>query len=432
MLVGWRCIATAATIVSCCHAAEVPILVPGAEPSPAAGGVRPPGHEAAIAPPPAIGVLLPITGEYKSFGEPCLKGVRLALGAVGDRLPAVRTVVVDSRGTAGEAAAAYARLAADAGVVAVLGPMLAWELEAVRPAALAAGLTTLTFSQRSTSPDHVLLRFGMTKDDQTRVLAAYAVGERGFRRFGILRPDDRYGSELATSFRDEVERAGARVIADSAYDRAKADFQPDLQKFRAHVPVGENGAPALDAVFLPDSVDKVVLLAPYLAYVGLRGVALLGASGWNRPEALKSGLPSVDGAVFVDGFFLYSFLPEVRNFVDAYRDAYHADPGILDAYGYDAAALVRDAIAGGATTRAAVAAVLRRPARRVGATGVMRLDADGRIERDLFLLTFKEGTVRELERPGAAPDAAQTPVPRAMPIGNVPHPAYDSRGDELR
>ncbi|MGH7859898.1 MAG: hypothetical protein ACREQY_21440, partial [Candidatus Binatia bacterium] len=43
--------------------------------------------------PPAVGVLLPLSGNYQSFGEACLRGIHLAVRAVGQQTPLVRTVV---------------------------------------------------------------------------------------------------------------------------------------------------------------------------------------------------------------------------------------------------------------------------------------------------------------------------------------------------
>ena len=141
------------------------------------------------------------------------------------------------------------------------------------------------------------------------------------------------------------------------------------------------------------------MVTSYLAFVDIRGVQLLGASGWDRPQELLAAMPNVNRGIFVDGFFLYSFRPEVRAFVNAYRDAYHDDPGTLEAYGYDAASLVRDLIAAGSVTRGALLGALRRPFSLRGATGETIVAPGGRIEKGLFLLRIEDGTIREIETP---------------------------------
>ena len=120
---------------------------------------------------PTIGVLLPLSGEYATFGEPALRGIRLALGLENGMQPPIRTIVHDTRGDAAEAARGFQALAADPNVIAVLGPMLAWELETVKPLATAARLATISFSQRAVPAGGPVFRFSMTREDQAAALA---------------------------------------------------------------------------------------------------------------------------------------------------------------------------------------------------------------------------------------------------------------------
>lgn len=345
--------------------------------------------------PPSVGVLLPLSGQYRSFGEACLRGIRLALRAVGSESPILRTVVHDTRGDVAEAVTGFRKLAADPGIIVLLGPMLTPELDAVRP--LGTDLLAVTFSQGMVPAGGSWIRFSMRRQDQARALARYAIVERDLRRWAILHPDDAYGRDLSALFRREVEALGGRVLADVAYDPGKTDFQNDVQRLRNQIGLVDDAPPPIDGVFLPDSADRIALLAPHLAFAGIRDLQLFGASGWNRPEVLRKALPYVEGGILVDGFFLYSFLPEVRSFVDAYRDAYRADPGILEAYGFDAASLVRDAILGGATDRKGLRDRLNQPWVQMGATGRTIFTVDGNVEKSLFLLTVEEGTIREIE-----------------------------------
>ncbi len=378
------------------------------------------------APPPAVGILLPLSGPYRSFGEPCLRGARLALRAFGNETPFLRTVVLDTQGNAAETAAAFRKLAADPGVTAVLGPMLASELDAVRPYLTSTDLPVVTFSQRLLPAGGSWFRFSMTREDQARVLARYAVVERNLKRWAILHPGDSFGHDLAALFREQIESLGGRVLADVAYESGKTDFQSEVQQLRSHIGLVEGEPPPIDGVFLPDSADRIVLLAPHLAFADIQGVQLLGASGWNRPETLLKALPYVEGAVFTDGFFLHSFLPEVRSFVDAYRDVYRADPGVLEAYGYDAADLVKDAILGGAMDRKSLRAKLRQPQVRTGATGWTTITGNGSLEKSLFLLKVEEGTVREVEAREAPAAVAEPSFPERSREG-WPRPDWDSR-----
>ena len=427
-----------------------PERFPPIAPRPAAVQAPPLGSEPAPPRParvtfPTIGVLLPLSGEYATFGEPALRGIRLGLGTDGGTQPPIRTIVHDTRGDAAEAGRAYQAFAADPNVIAVLGPMLAWELEAVKPLATAARLATISFSQRAVPPGGPVFRFSMTRDDQAAALAEYVVAERGLGRFAILHPDDSYGGELASAFRSEVTRRGGQVLAEVGYDRTRVDFQQDVAKLRSRLGMREGASPTpeaaapppIDAIFIPDSADKVALIVPFLAYLDLRNIQLLGANGWNQPEVLQRTQGALDGAIFVDGFFLYSFLPEVKQFVDRYRDAYAKDPSILEAFGGDAAKLVREHFLAGAGDRTTQLRELLSSSIVRGATGISRFSADGRIDRSLFVLRFAEGAVEELDRSSIlppmreggpqSPDRAGFPYPTPRPGVRYLRPEFDSR-----
>jgi len=140
--------------------------------------------------------------------------------------------------------------------------------------------------------------------------------------------------------------------------------------------------------------------------------------------------------VFVDGFFLYSFQPEVRAFVNAFRDAYGANPGVLEAYGYDAARLVLGDVQSGAIDREWMLERMRMPGVVKGATGWTVRRADGSLEKQLFLLTMRDGTVHEIER--AAPAFSEAvPAARGLPPsaprpGTWRPPDWDSRNPVVR
>jgi ABC-type branched-subunit amino acid transport system substrate-binding protein len=354
-------------------------------------------------------------------------------------------VVIDTRGEGGGAAEGYRRLVGDPGIVAVLGPMLSWEVAAVRDEAALAGLSVIAFSQKEFPPGAPVFRFSMSKEDQAGTLAAYAVTELGLRRWAILHPEDNYGQDLAILFRDRVESLGGEVRAVVGYDPEKTDFQENVQRLQSRIgvwhstgrktPKGEEEKELevlVDGVFLPDSAKRIALLAPHLAFFDIRNVQLLGASAWNDGEVLLEALPYVNGSVFVDGFFLYSFRPEVRGFVNAYRDAYGSNPGILEAYGYDAARLLLTEIRSGAGDRQRMAAHLRFPRLVTGATGWALRRADVSVEKSLFLLRVTDGTIREIERAAPEAPAFRIPEEEAAPQGQGEpwrRPEFDSRSE---
>ncbi len=412
------------------------IILPQAEVvvTPAPGAASPPPSVAGPAPvaaPPAIGVVLPLSGRFQSFGESCLRGVRVALGLLDGQTPSTRVVILDSKGESKEAGAAYLKLANDPSIVAVIGPMMSADVDEILPYAQGFELPTFSFSPTEVMEGGPMFRFSLTKEDQASLLARHAVGERGLRRWAVLHPDDAYGREISAQFRRAVQRLGGHVEADVSYAAGKTDLQNEVKQLQAKI-VPAAGQPAIvDGIFVPETADRLAAITSFLAFVDIRNVPLFGGSGWDRPQALLSA--NVDGGTFVDGFFLYSFRPEVRTFVDRYRDAFHGDPGTLEAYGYDAATLVRSLIQAGTTSRTALLAELRRPHVYRGATGQTVFAAGGKLEKGLFLLKVEEGTVRELDTSATSLQATGSEISdpsRASQGGG--HPEFDSRNVDDR
>ena len=59
-------------------------------------------------------------------------------------------------------------------------------------------------------------------------MALYAVNRLGFKRFGILAPDDNYGQTLADSFQKTVEAVGGTVTASQTYPPGFTDYKKQL------------------------------------------------------------------------------------------------------------------------------------------------------------------------------------------------------------
>lgn len=354
-------------------------------------------------PPPRTGVLLPLSGQYATYGQRSLNGIKLALGQAADAL-----VVRDDRGEAQVGRAAIDELAGDPSIGAVIGPLRSKVAETVAPRAERAGLPLVVLAQQEGLSGRWIVQPAMTAERQAAELAEYAVGSQGLRKFGILYPNDPYGSALAQAFRQQVEQRGGRVVGSVTYDANQKEFSVELLSLDKWI--RDDG---MQAVFIPDFAQTAVPLASQLRQAH-PGVALFGSNGWNDPAALGPAAADIDGAVFVDGFFATSQRRATQDFVAAYRAAYGgATPDILEAQAYDAAKLVAAALQSGARSRPQMIAALQSPRTIEGAAGAVSVGPNG-VQRQLFLLRIASGTISEV--PSARPAPAPPPVPPPVPV----------------
>ncbi len=289
-----------------------------------------------------IGVLLPLTGEFAAYGQRSLNGIKLGLGPLAEQL-----IVQDTRGDAATARGALDGLIADRSVLAVIGPLRGKVSEVVAPRAESAGLPLVTLSQQDGPTGQWVKQPAMTAARQAAELAEFAVSTQGLRRFGIFYPSDPYGIGLSDAFRDEVQKRGATVVGSMVYDPNQREHSVEMLSLAKWI-----SGDGLQAVFIPDFAASAIPLAVQLRKAH-PDVFLLGSNGWNDPAVLGPAAMELDGAVFVDGFFASSTRRGTQEFVAAYRGAFGgAVPELLEAQGYDAALLVRQALQGGARAAA--------------------------------------------------------------------------------
>jgi ABC-type branched-subunit amino acid transport system substrate-binding protein len=391
-----------------------------------------------------LGVVLPLSGDFADFGEESLRGILLAAG-VFDPPPGsatnVRVLIRDTRGRPERAAEAVRDLAKHDEVSAILGPLLAGECEAAAEAAQRAGVPLLALTSREeiAATRSQVLRVRTRPKEEVATLVDHAVRELGARTFAILYPNDAYGLGLRDLFWDAVEEQGGAVVGVARYDPQATDFAEPIRRLVGYVllspeeqqalqkreqmlrrarrlppekalelreqaraltgPEGEPLPPIVDfdALFIPESHEKVVLIAPQLAFHEALGTRLLGPSGWYHPDLVPIGRDHVEGALFTAQFFPESELPMVREFTDRYLETFAATPEAFAAQGYDAANLVLMQLANGRHSRDDVRRGVLATRAFPGVTGVLSMRADGNARKRPFLLGIERGQIVQLE-----------------------------------
>jgi ABC-type branched-subunit amino acid transport system substrate-binding protein len=351
---------------------------------------------------PRIAVLLPLSGQYATYGERSLNGIKLALGEQGAGI-----VVRDTKGDPAVGRALLDELAGDPTIGVVIGPLRSKVAEAVAPRAERAGIPLVVLSQEGIS-GRWIVQPAMTADRQAAALADYAISQN-LKKIGVLYPNDPYGTALSNAFRAEMGHRGGQVVGAITYDPHQTEFSVELLSVDKWVK--DDG---LQAVFIPDFAQTAIPLATQLRQAQ-PGIVLLGSNGWNDLTKLGPAADAIDGAVFVDGFFASSQRRATQEFVAAYRSAYNSTPEILEAQAYDAAKLVTGALQSGARSRDQLISALRNPRPVEGAAGAIMAGPNG-LQRQLFLLRIANGMISEIAptRPVAA--SAPPPVPVAGPV----------------
>jgi branched-chain amino acid transport system substrate-binding protein len=411
--------------------------------------------------PVAIGVVLPLTGEYREYGQKALESIQLGAGVFeeprADR-PALVLVIRDTAGKAEQAAAMVEELVYNEHVACILGPMFTGEAyaAAIKAQELEVPLLALSARPGLTEVGGYVFRNFLTLEAQAAALVGYAMGPLQVKKFAFLYPNDKYGVGFVNAFWDEVKRRGGEVRAVERYEPDTKTFAEPVKKlvgrywvqarweYISEVIKARKSAksklelehlidklrkslkPMVDfqAIFVPDYFENVALLAPGLAFEDIvlktssqyqktrtkdslgyepDMVYLLGGNGWNNLKLVEWAERYVQGAIFTDGFFLDSNRPVTRMFVAKFKTQFDRNPDAVDAHAHDSAAMVRQVVEGPRPqTRPAFREALLRLTGFEGATGRTRFREDREAEKELFLLTVKREEIKEIEL-GPAP-----------------------------
>jgi len=399
--------------------------------------------------PHVVGVLLPLSGRYKSVGEQLKQAIDLAAAAAqAEQGGSMRFIYADTQGEPGAAAAAVDKLVHEDRVAVIVGPLVGDDAEAAAYAAERLGVAMVSLSQREGLPQigTCIFRVGMTMTMQAKAAADYAIDVLGLKRFAILYPSYDYGEDLTNAFWDAVRAKQGFVVGAERYDPGETTFKQPVRRLAGRYRVvygnpggqncydssgldcgavrtyfSENMPPVVDfdAIFIPDNAKTVGMIAPAIPFEEieidtrsaavykkaermlrrtgreLKLVQLLGASGWNHPALARYGGKWVEGAFFPDGFYAGGAANEAAaRFVAEYKKAYQREPTSLEAYAYDAAMLASFILsAAPPKTRRDVAQALDVLERYPGVTGDLTFDAAGEMQSRLVMLTVKDGQI---------------------------------------
>lgn len=373
-----------------------------------------------------IGVVLPLSGKYKIYGESALHGIECAAGVVQPCTSPlhVELVVKDSKGDPATAVTAVEELVGQDKVIAIIGPLMSKEVEPAAQKAQELKVPLVSLSQKDgvTEIGDYIFRVALNSSSQVQTLVNYAVKQKGLKRFGILYPRNTYGETFRAEFVETVTTAGGEVVTEKTYGEEVVNIVDATQKPQSglstdgtyHGP-GERGAAAtggaevvtakpriptisgVDAVFIPDSYRAVVNIMKYGTPSAFQGMQLLGTNRWNEMGLLDVA-PQVEGAVFVDGFFAQSLDVGVQQFVETFRQAYQITPTIIEAQSFDAGRLVLKAVENGGRRPGSMRSALAKLSNVKGLTGRISFSAARDAQKQLVLLTVSNGSIVELRK----------------------------------
>lgn len=372
-----------------------------------------------------IGVLLPLSGDLRAFGQEALNAIQVA--ATSAYAEGIEFAVQDTGTSESQLSEALNRLIQEEKVTAIIGPLTGKETEFVFERAEVAKVPVISLATKESveAVGQYGFRSLLTIEDQVKAMARFIESDLGAKRVAILYPDSAYGWDVVDLAKPAFEDRGLKISQMQMYASGATDFkdqlrrmtrldQPKVRKSEL-CPKDPKEGPALpgcvkksqdlkplidfEVLFVPDFADTVGLLLPTLPYVQLYGVQVVGLSGYNSSKLIERGGEAAEGVVFTDGYLSSSSNFPTRFFKERYKKLAGKEASRLAAEAFDvgmlSVSILKSEVKG--LSRDDFADRLKDVRRFPGVTGELYSD-DHRIKKTPKLLIVRDGVIRELAK----------------------------------
>jgi len=375
---------------------------------------------------PRVAILLPLSGEHAELGQAMLNASQLALFHFADKT--FELLPQDTKGTANGALDA-ATLAIGDGAALILGPLFARSVEVISPAARAAGVNVIAFSNDRTIAGEGVFTMGFLPDEQVQHVVAYAA-KQGRRRFAVLAPSNNYGTTIADALKQTVEVYGAQVSESAFYDPKSEDFEliikrlanydarreallarrsllearnddvakKAIKRLKNRQTLGEASFDALLVAAGGKTLQSIAALLPYYD-IDPEKIRVLGTGQWD--VAGVGSEPALVGA-----WFAAPASSGRLEFMNQYKNIYGNLPPRLSTLAYDATALAAF-FANGARKKVTETEVREKktvfdlseitaPQGFMGLDGIFRFLPSGVVQRGLSIFQVQERDIKTI------------------------------------
>ena len=220
-------------------------------------------------------------------------------------------------------------------------------------------------------------------------IAEYSIKEMGIKNFAVMTRNDGYGNSITEFFKKKVKELGGTVTTAQSYQPAEKDFKAYLIKIQAT---------KSDAVMLTGFFADSGLITKQAGELGITP-KIIGQNTLTAPSYRKIAGTASEGAVFSA-----NYLPGVvktdaaESFIKDWKEKHGKMPEVYAAHGYDALAVILEAMKMGDPTPASIQKNLLKITNFDGASGtIKKFNPNGDVEKDVVIVKIDGGKLIPLK-----------------------------------
>ncbi len=292
-----------------------------------------------------IGLVLPMSGPFASYGKQIEHGVRLYLAANGDTVAGRKIELIirdDAPGTSGDVSKRLAQeLVVNDRVDVLAGFGLTPAAFAVAPLATQAKRPMVVMNAATsaiTTKSPYIVRTSHTLPQDTAPIATWAA-KNGIRKVFTLVADFGPGHDAEEQFKKTFTAAGGEIVGELRVPVKNPDFAPYLQRVK-------DAKPNAVFLFLPPGADTIAFMKNFqdrgLAQAGIR---VIGTGDLTDEDILDAlGEPAL-GVITAHHYSQAHKSAENAAYTEAYAKAYPKDrPNYMSVAGYDGMRLIAEVL----------------------------------------------------------------------------------------
>ncbi|MDZ4041955.1 MAG: ABC transporter substrate-binding protein [Eubacteriales bacterium] len=348
------------------------------------GGTTPAGGEEI-----RIGLIAPLTGDVKTFGESVKNAFEMAMEEVDYKVGdfTIKVFIEDDRNMATEAVNVADKLITQNKVSAIVGSVTSSSTIPISEVAQANSVVLIT--PTATNPKvtvdaarkDFVFRACFIDPFQGTVAARFALTELNAKTAAVLYDQGNdYTIGLKDFFKESFVAGGGQMLAEEAYTKNDTDFSAVLTRIAQQKP---------DVLFLPDYYQKASLIGKQARDKGITAT-FVGGDGWDSPEL---DFVAMDGGYHTNHYSADDPRPEVQEWVAKYTAKHGQTPDALGTLAYDATKLLLKAIEdAGSTDPAAIRDAMKALNGFGVVSGSITFDENGNPIKSAAILQIKDGT----------------------------------------
>ncbi len=372
-----------------------------------------------------IAVLLPLSDRFGAVGKTIRTAFEMGYGNAPNRL-----TFVDSGSSPETAVAALEKAVLTDGAIAVVGPLLTVETDAVVAAAERMAVPLISLSQSFENPEDGIWGFQAmyTRGDQVDAIIEWAMAYEEMSKFAVFAPDNPLGTSSAALFEKGVLARGGEITALGTYpaeegslleyaaqlgERDGDDTTLAELREKARRDGGNPNTVVLPPVvdhhgmFIPERASRTPIATAALAYQEFPmgtfqpkndqpEVPLLGLATWNVEGLIAQGNQYTRNSRFPD-VFSAAILDDEDPVLVRFKEALGKTPTALEVATYDAARLVAAAVTKAPAHRGAFRQALLDVAVADAVTGASGFDPESQhARRNMKILTITRSEIAQL------------------------------------